>query len=85
MTLATHPPLGAHRSGLIGGAAPKPPKYFYKGNVCYCNQAVQAEEPMTVKGNGRTLSAHYFGSTRADDPLKVSDFVFKQTEPSLIT
>jgi len=38
-----------------GGFAPKPPKVFSKGNdIIYLT--VQAEEPMTVKGNGRLMS-----------------------------
>lgn len=74
---------GTLKRGLIGDAVPKPLKYFHKGNVCYGKQAVQAEEPMAVKGNGRTLSAYYFLSTRTDDPLNFPISVFKRPEPPL--
>ena len=52
----------------FGGSAPKPPRYFLKGNVWYASMAVQAEEPMAARyfpGNAAAESALEFPFCRS--------------------
>ena len=58
-------------------------KMYIRNGQYMLVSAVQAEKPVTVKGNAQMLSASYLAPQPAGNPPKFSDLLFKQPEPSL--